>query len=190
MPKVSLTNLKMSETTVLQRLLQLYYFESTAWSKEEICSDGLYDGCTASDLELYVDSVDAKAYLVWVGEMLAGCVLLDKIELEESSIWELADFFILPKYRGGWIALEAVRQILTKVEQPMAASTFKENELALRFFKAVSKRVHLNSVRELIEAETSPFYTFIVNEQVPNNPRHLQPAAAATLTSSRACVGR
>ena len=35
--------------------------------------------------------------------------------------------------------------------EPMAASTFKENELALRFFIAVSKRIQLNSVRELIE---------------------------------------
>jgi len=164
MPKVSLTKLKLSDTMVLQRLLQLYYFESTSWSKEDICGNGLYDGCMASDLELYVDSEDAKAHLIWVGEFLVGFVLLDRIELEECPIWELADFFILPKYRGGWVALEAVRQILIDVNQPMAASTFKENKLALRFFKAVKKRVKLNSVRELIEEDASPFYTFIVNE--------------------------
>lgn len=188
MPKVRLTNLKLSETMVLQRLLQLYYFESTNWSKEDICSNGRYDGCTASDLEMYVDSKEAKAHLIWVGEILVGFVLLDRIELEDRPIWELADFFILPKYRGGWIALEAVRHIFNEVDQPMAASTFKENELALRFFKAVSKRIQLNSVRELIE-EDSPFYTFIVNELMPNNPRHSGPAAPATLTSSRACAG-
>jgi predicted acetyltransferase len=164
MQKVSLTNLKKSETTVLQRLLQLYYFESTTWSKEEICSDGLYDGSTASDLEHYVDGDDAKAYLIWVGDKLVGFVMLDKIELEDRPIWELADLFILPKYRGAWVALEAVRQIFTLVEQPMAASTFKENELAFRFFKAVGKRMQLDSVRELKEEDSSPFYTFIVNE--------------------------
>lgn len=175
MPKVSLTNLKLSETVVLQRLLQLYYFESTSWSKEDICSNGLYDGCTASDLELYIDSEDAKAHLIWIGDVLVGFVLLDRIELEERAIWELADFFVLPKYRGGWIALQAVRQIFAKFDQPIVASTFKENELALRFFKAVFKRMQLNSVRELIE-EGSPFYTFIVNELVPNEPCHSGPA--------------
>jgi len=188
MPKVSLTKLKLSETTVLQRLLQLYYFESTSWSKEDICSDGLYDGCTASDLELYVDAENARAHLIWLGEILVGFVLLDRIELEDRPIWELADFFVLPKYRGGWIALEAVRQIFAQVDQPMAASTFKENELALRFFKAVSKRMQLHTVRELIE-ENSPFYTFIVNEAVPNNHQHSVPVAAAPITSSVACVG-
>lgn len=170
MPKVSLTNLKMSETTVLQRLLQLYYFEASSWSKEEIGSDGLYDGSTAADLELYTDSPDEKAYLIWQAEILVGFVLLDKIEIEERPVWELADLFILPKYRGAWTALEAVRQILTKVEQPMVAATFKQNEQALRFFKAVSIRLQLSSVRELIEEETSPFYTFIINEQMPGTP--------------------
>lgn len=179
MSKVSLTNLKISETTILQRLLQLYYFESTVWSKEEICSDGLYDGCTASDLEVYVDSANDKAYLIKVGETLAGFVLLEKITLEENPIWELADFFILPKYRGGWIALDAVRQIFALVGQPMAVSTFKENKLALRFFNAVAKRVQLESVRELTGDDKSPFYTFIVNELTPDNPHHAGAAAVA-----------
>lgn len=169
MSKVSLTKLKLSETMVLQRLLQLYYFESTNWSKEDICNDGLYDGCTASYLELYVNSEAAKAYLIWVGDTLVGFVLLDWIELEARMIWEFADFFVLPKYRGGWIALEAVRQVFVEVAQPMAASTFKENALALRFFKAVSKRMQLTSMRELIEVD-SPFYTFIVNELPQSNP--------------------
>ena len=164
MATVNLTKLKLSETEVLQRLLQLYYFESTHWSKEDICVNGLYDGCTAADLALYVDSATAKAYLVWLNEVLVGFVLLDWIELEQRSVWELADFFILPKYRGGWIALEVVRQIMAQVGRPMAASTFKENKLALRFFTAVSKRIQLDSMREVAEDEASPFYTFIVNE--------------------------
>jgi hypothetical protein len=50
----------------------------------------------------------------------------------------------------------------------MAASTFKENALALRFFNAVSKRVQLTSMRELVEVD-SPFYTFIVNELPQSN---------------------
>jgi len=108
--------------------------------------------------------------------------LLEKITLEERLIWELADLFILPKYRGGWIALDVVRQIFAQVGQPMAVSTFKENELALRFFKAVEKRVQFESVRELIEKPESPFYTFIVNESELNNPRRTVPAA---LTTSR-----
>ena len=68
MATVNLTKLQLSETEVLQRLLQLYYFESNSWSKEDICSTGLYDGCTAADLALYVDSATAKAYLIWLND--------------------------------------------------------------------------------------------------------------------------
>ena len=166
MSNVRLTNLQLSETGTLQRLLQLYYFESSNWSKEDIGSDGLYEGCTAVDLEMYVDSDEAKAQLIWVDQTLAGFVLLDKVELEAKPIWELADFFILPKYRGAWIALEAVRQIFVDVNQPMTASTFKKNQAAFRFFKAVEKRLELVSVREFKEEESSPFFTYIVNEPV------------------------
>lgn len=179
MSRVKLTPLKMTETAVLQRLLQLYYFEATSWSKEDICSDGLYDGCTATDLEDYVNSAAEKAFLFWVDEKLAGFVLLEIITLEQHPIWELADFFILPKYRGGWIALDAVRQIFALVGQPMAASTFKENKTALRFFKAVSKKIQLSSVRQLTEDESSPFFTFIINEQMPDSSRQLLSGAAA-----------
>lgn len=166
MANVRLSNLEMSQTTTLQRLLQLYYFESTSWSKEEIGRDGLYEGCTAADLEMYIDSDEGRAQLIWAEDMLAGFVLLDKVELEGNTMWELADFFILPKYRGGWIALEAVTQIFAEVNQPMTASTFKQNESALRFFKAVKKRLRLDSVREFEEEASSPFYTFIVHEKV------------------------
>ncbi|PTA50148.1 hypothetical protein C9I43_06340 [Shewanella morhuae] len=55
-----------------QRLLQFYYFDSKFWSKEDIGIDGLYDGSTASDLESYVNSQEAKAYLIWVNEVLVG----------------------------------------------------------------------------------------------------------------------
>lgn len=110
-----------------------------------------------------------SASLLPSGVVLVICVLLDWIELEQRLMWELADFFILPKYRGGWIALEAVRQVIAQVAQPMAASTFKDNKLALRFFTAVSKRIRLDSVRAVEEEETSPFYTFIVNEPAAEN---------------------
>ena len=105
-----------------------------------------------------------SASLLPSGVVLVIFVLLDWIELEQRLMWELADFFILPKYRGGWIALEAVRQVIAQVAQPMEASTFKDNKLALRFFTAVSKRIRLDSVRAVEEEETSPFYTFMINE--------------------------
>lgn len=97
---------------------------------------------------------------------MIGFVLLEWVEDEKRLLRELADLFILPKYRGGWIALEVVRQIFEQISTPILVATFKENELALRFFKAVSKRLQLHSVRELIEDETTPFYTFIINEHI------------------------
>ena len=96
MSNVSLINLKTSDTTTLQRLLQLYYFDSTSWSKEDIGIDALYDGSTASDLEFYVNSQEAKAYLIWVNEVLIGFVLLEWVEDEKglSGNWPTSLFFL------------------------------------------------------------------------------------------------
>ena len=164
MPSVHLNNLQESETEALHRLLQLYYFGSSAWSNEDIGPDGLYDGPASVDLQHYIESAEGKAQLIRIDDKLAGFVMLDKIDIDDRLIWELADFFILPKYRGGWNALEALRQVFVSFEQPMAVSTFKENKRALRFFKAVAKRVNLTSVRVFQEPEDSPFLTYIVNE--------------------------
>ena len=173
MPSIHLSDLQNSETETLQRLLQLYYFESSEWSNEDIGPDGLYDGSTSLDLQHYIDSDDGNAQLIRIDGKLAGFVILDKIDIDDSVMWELADFFILPKYRGGWNALEALRQVFASFDQPMAASTFKENKRALRFFKAVAKRVNLTSAREFQEPAGSPFFTFIVNEPSEAKLSHL-----------------
>ena len=119
---------------------------------------------TSLDLRHYIHSAEGSAQLVRIDGKLAGFVILDRIEIDNRVRWELADFFILPKYRGGWNALEALRQVFERFDQPMAVSTFKENKRALRFFKAVAKRAELKSARAYQEPEDSPFFTYIVNE--------------------------
>ncbi len=167
MSQTILSQLKADETVTLQRLLQLYYFESTTWSKEEIGHDGLYDGCTALDLESYINSTGAAAYIIRTNKNISGFVMMEKVEIEGAPIWELADLFVLPKYRSGWVALEVVRQIIDHIEQPILASTFKGNVQAFRFFRAVSKRLTLGSVREIIETDKPQLHSFIINEQAP-----------------------
>ncbi len=124
----------------------------------------IYDGCTVADLESYVDSPEAAAYLIKAKGSICGFALLEEVEVENVTLWELADLFILPQYRGGWTALEAVRQIIAEVKQPMVASTFKENTQALRFFQVASKRIALESARELVEEDKPQFYSFVINE--------------------------
>jgi predicted acetyltransferase len=164
MSQVSVIPLKLDTISALQRLLQLYYFEASFWSKEQILPSGLFDGCSEQDLLTYIESSDSRAHLIYVGDDLAGFILLEKIEIENRSVWEIADFSILPNHRGGWVAVNVIRKIIEENEHPWVAATFKGDKSAQRFFTAVSKRVKFSSVRKIIEDDASEFYIYIVNE--------------------------
>ncbi|WP_395010248.1 hypothetical protein [Undibacterium sp.] len=165
MHNIKLNPLTRETIPVLQRLLQFYYYEASFWSSEQILSNGLFDGCTEESLLTYVDAEDARASLIYVCDHLAGFVLLEEIDIDNQRVWEIADFAILPKHRGGWVAIDVIRQIIENGKHPWLAATFKADKTAQRFFTAVAKRIKLSSVRQIGQDDgTSEFLTYIINE--------------------------
>jgi predicted acetyltransferase len=135
------------DQALLFRMLQFYYFEATQWSGEDLLEDGLYE-CDPAGVASYCepDGVDA-AWLLKVDGHPAGVVLVEWIPFEGGQIRELADLFVMPKYRGLGLAEAATRKIVS------------------RYWQGAFARLPFRSVQPGPHHEV--FHQFIINGDVP-----------------------
>ena len=120
-----------AERGLLFRLLQLYYFDSTRWSGEDLQDDGLYDCEEDGLLGYFQENSKDRAYILRVGGKPAGFVLVDDIEFDGKQVSEFADIFVVPKYRGIGLAAAATNQIVVASEQPWLVAIFRDAQAAL-----------------------------------------------------------
>ncbi|WP_411850099.1 GNAT family N-acetyltransferase [Stenotrophomonas sp. LGBM10] len=123
-----------ADTDTLFRLLQLYYFEASAWSGEEIQPDGLYD-CARSDVEATLNAQPAWAQLLWRDDTLCGFVLVDDVAFQGQPIRELADLFVSPAHRGNGIAAAVVAALVTPQSGPWLLATWRKDLQAKAFWQ-------------------------------------------------------
>ena len=153
-----------AEQGLLFRLLQLYYFDSTRWSGEDLQDDGLYD-CEEDGLLRYFQANSGdRAYILRVNGKPAGFVLVDEIEFDGKSISEFADIFVVPKYRGIGLASAATDQIVVASENPWLVAIFRDDKAALRYWQSAFERLRFRSVRPTEDPADDRFQLFIVNE--------------------------
>ena len=154
------------DQALLFRMLQFYYFEATQWSGEDLLEDGLYES-DAAGVASYCepDGVDV-AWLLKVDGQVAGFVLVESIPFEGGQIRELADLFVMPKYRRLGLAEAATRKIVPGHEGPWLLSVFRKDERALRYWQGAFARLPFRSVQP--GPHHALFHQFIINGDVPD----------------------
>lgn len=131
-----------ADTDVLFHLMQFYYFEASAWSGEALRADGLYD-CDRADVEASLYNDPEWARLLWQGEALVGFVLVDQVEVEGRSVPELADLFVLPKYRRQGIAAQVVAALVRPDTGQWLLATYRKDLDAHAFWSRNLPRMGL-----------------------------------------------
>ena len=121
------------DAEVVFRLMQLYYFESSAWSGEEILPSGVYDS-TLLDVQLRLRDEPEWTRLLWLDGVLCGFVQVDDVEIEGRRLPELADLFILPKHRGKGIATAVVKALVRPETGEWLLATFWKDKAALAYW--------------------------------------------------------
>lgn len=92
------------------------------------------------DLTNYFVDETRKAFLVNVGNELAGFVFLNKVGRLPDTQWNMSEFFILAKFQGKGIGEQVAHQIFEMYQGLWEVSVIPENKSALAFWrKVVSK---------------------------------------------------
>ncbi|EJT82727.1 hypothetical protein PPS11_44653 [Pseudomonas putida S11] len=99
------------QAPLIRNLYQFYAYESSDWEQEDVEVDGrfyIHD----EHLQRYWGADGWGAYLVLADGFIAGFVLVERSELPGIDAFELADLFILKKYRRQGIGRAVALQLL------------------------------------------------------------------------------
>ena len=99
------------QAELIRNLYQFYAYESSDWEQEDVEVDGRFY-IHEEHLQRYWQSPGWSANLVLVDGYIAGFVLVERSELPGIEAHELADLFILKRYRRQGIGRAVAQQLL------------------------------------------------------------------------------
>ncbi|UXH80669.1 GNAT family N-acetyltransferase [Roseateles amylovorans] len=161
---ITLTPISPADAHLLDNLWQFYELESSAWSQEEIDSEGRFNSLSAFLDRLRDPYAVAEGYFIRHGVRVVGFVLVGLQQLHGQAIKELADLYVLPKYRGLGIASQVIHQTIMASDSPWLIGVFRADVHAQRFWERAFQRLPFSSVRELLPPEYPDLREFVVNE--------------------------
>ena len=133
---VELRPISRDQLPVLQRLYQLYRYDLSECSGQDIGPDGHYPHV---ELESYVSEPNFGSYFIFVDGSIAGLILvnLQSHTHGDETVKNLDDLFILRKYRGQGVGTRAAGKLFE--ERPGWWQTNKKtyNGPAMQFWGRV-----------------------------------------------------
>lgn len=153
------------QTAALFQLFQLYYYENSGWAGEDIGEDGLFDACPEAIAD-YVNDQAKGAYWIRKDGALAGFVVTEPVTLTcGGQAEELADLFILKRYRRQGLALDAVRELARAFKGPWLVAVYHDDTLAGAFWQRAFASLAPASVRPYADPELPQFSLYAVNDR-------------------------
>lgn len=154
-----------ADQDLLFRLLQLYYFEATRWSGEDMAADGLYESDPAGVRSYLAPDGPDHAWIFRIDGQVCGCALVDEVDVDGTLAPELADLFVLPKYRGRGVADAAIRTIVLSGTRTWLIAMFKQDLDAQRYWASAFARLPFASVVRADDEDK--FQIYLVNQPPP-----------------------
>lgn len=134
--EIELQKVSDSEKGILANLLQLCMHDYTELEPFEIGSDGRFH---YRWFDAYFEEECRYAYLLKVENNLGGFVLVRKNPDKEDWDYQIAEFFILRRYRNQGIGTTVANKTLERFEGLWEISYSVANKPALKFWKKVSE---------------------------------------------------
>ncbi len=107
--KIQLVEATPADTPVLGNLLELYQYDFTEYTDDDLGPDGRFG---YRYLDAYFTEPDRHAFLIKAGGQLAGFVLVRRAPSAAGAgdVADMAEFFVMRKYRRRGVGAEAARR--------------------------------------------------------------------------------
>jgi predicted acetyltransferase len=113
---------------ILANLLELYAHDFSEFFDVELGEDGRFG---YSSLPLYWSELDRHPFLVRVDGKLAGLVLVQR----KAGIWDMAEFFVVRRYRRQGIGSEIAQQVWRRFPGAWEVRVMEANRAGCAFWK-------------------------------------------------------
>lgn len=123
-----------SDYPIVQNLARFYVYEMSRYAGWQPQPDGLYE---CIDLRSYFVDKDRYAFVIRVGDELAGFAL---IRAEGSTVdvdWDMGEFFIVGKFQRKGIGAKIATELFDRFPGLWEVAQLPENTPAIAFWKKV-----------------------------------------------------
>jgi predicted acetyltransferase len=126
---VELLRASVRDKAVLRRLLQLYHYDLSEWTGEDVDEHGEFPH---RYLDHYWTDPDSHPFLIRLANECAGFALV-----RTDGVNDMAEFFVMRKYRRTGIGREAARRVFAMFPGPWQVRQLHGNDAAIAFWRAV-----------------------------------------------------
>ncbi|MDN3395153.1 MULTISPECIES: GNAT family N-acetyltransferase [unclassified Pseudoalteromonas] len=159
------TTIRKAESTdiaAIKMLWQFYQYHQSIFDLEDVGSDGCYD-IDEEYLECVVrGEEDCIIYLVLVSNQIAGFATVEPTEIVGKEIPELADIFILPKYRKQGIAKFVIQNLMPVETNQWHVAVHLNDSSALKFWNSLFAKLNVARVDNVDPPETEGYHEFVI----------------------------
>ncbi|HSC82365.1 MAG TPA: GNAT family N-acetyltransferase [Pseudomonas sp.] len=145
---------------LIANLYQFYAYESSDWEQEDVEIDGRFY-IHEPHLQRYWQDAQWSAQLILADGFIAGFLLIERCELPGIDALELADLFILKKYRRQGVARAVTQQVLGSGGSWLVRF-YAQDELAAAFCRRMLSELTLGS-RQVWPDDDSELLSYLIN---------------------------
>lgn len=147
---------------ILYSLYQLYYYDFSQYTYQDVNDYGLYD----INIDHYWEDPRWNPYFIYHEEKIAGfmVVLFDNYDVDPDPTHVIYDFLILKKYRRNGLGREAALQAFNLYKANWLVAQMCSNEPATHFWRKVIKQYTNNTYTELHRQESNKYVQTFSNK--------------------------
>ncbi|MEJ6472955.1 GNAT family N-acetyltransferase [Pseudoalteromonas piscicida] len=160
--EITIRKAEIADSAALSMLWQFYQYHQSSFNLEDVGSEGRFD----IDEE-YLGSVvrgeeECTAYLIVVADRVAGFAAVEPTKIMGKEMPELADIFILPKYRKQGIAKFTIQHLMQSGTNQWHVAVYLNDSLALKFWSNLFTQLNVALIDKLEPSETEDFHEFVI----------------------------
>jgi predicted acetyltransferase len=154
---------------VLANLLELYTHDFSEFVEIDVGEDGRFGW---SQLALYWSDLDRRPFLARFDNRWAGFALVNR-ESEDSQIWDMAEFFVLRRFRRRGIGTELAEDVWRRCPGKWQIRVMENNVPARSFWRASIERFTGKEAKMVrFQAEKTIWNVFSLESPVDRDLAH------------------
>lgn len=173
--RIEILEAQNKDLPVVNNLFRLYYYDLstvTGWNCQE---NGLFEGYAFGNLSRFWNDDDKYAFVVRVDCRLAGFVLIDDVGVNTLADYNMAEFFILQKYRRKGIGTYVAHNLFDQLKGNWEVSQAPFHKAAHEFWRKVVAEYTSGDYRESTEVSKNHGGTWVV-QRFNNQSKVRKPA--------------
>ncbi|MEC0238487.1 GNAT family N-acetyltransferase [Paenibacillus dokdonensis] len=160
---INLVPVTQTEKKLLSNLYQLYNYDFSEYTDQDIQSDGKYEG----DIDYFWEGdLRWHPYIIEVSGIIAGftVVLLENMDTDPDPTHVIYDFMILKKFRRNGIGSAAALKIFSLYKANWKIAQMQANTPAISFWRKVIKSYTKDHYTEIFREDRQKYIQAFSNK--------------------------